>query len=443
MIRKVSFFSFFSELILIFLILFVPLFEGSVQPLPHKILQLSILLLVSIFILRTAIISEPTITYPSSIFFMFAFFMVVMFQLIPLSQDTIKVLSPKTLQLYKQYLPFIGESSRHTLSIYPFATKKELIELFAFFALFFVVVNIMNSKNKFERLLAIITIWAAGLSLYGVMKKFFISGGWYPGGWAHDVSFSTFSHRNVYAGYMAMIAPLSIGYALSCQDKYKKLFFVFLGTLISVSIFVSASRGGTASLIFALLLLAFLSFRGVSLKNNLWIIVAVIIFLTVLLFLGNIETLKDRIPASFGPYGLQGRLEIAKSGLTMIKDFPLFGIGLGNGHYIINIYTLGEEKWLHNEYLELILEAGYIAAFFAFLFFAIVFKDILIQLQKQQDPFVRNVVAGGISGLFAVIIHSFFDVNFHIPATLFMFWLILGLVYKCVHTKFYEEGDNA
>ncbi|UCG35486.1 MAG: O-antigen ligase family protein [Candidatus Omnitrophota bacterium] len=306
--------------------------------------------------------------------------------------------------------------------------------LFAAFCLFFSVINTVDKKAKFERLVIIIVLWAVIIAFYGVMKKFFILEG------RRILGFSTFGNKNHYAGYMVMFVPLSIGYALSCQDKYKKLLFVFFGAAIAVSIFISASRGGALSVIFALLLLPFLSFRKHSIRNDILVILAVFIFIVIMAFMGDVGDLHKKFSGA-GIFS-DGRWRIFRDSLGLVRDFPLFGVGLGNFQYIFTTYdsTPGVfTRHLHNDHFQLVVEAGLIGSLLCFIFFIMVFKDILTQLRKTEDPFVRNVVAGGLSGLFGIILHAGFSFHFHIPASLFMFWLILGLVYKCAHTQFIYE----
>ena len=434
MIKRFSFFSFLSESILIFIIIFAPFFFGSYLIFGRSILQLSSLFLLFIVIVRISIIPKPEIVYPASIFFMLSFFAVALFQLIPLSKETLKLLSPNTLKLYQQYLSAADQRDSFTLSIYHFATKERLAMLFASFCLFFSVINAVDKKSKFERLVVIIILWATGLAFYGIMKRFLIYG-------AHRIVFGTFGNRNHYAGYMVMMAPLAIGYALSCQDKYKKLIFVFLGAVISASIFISGSRAGTLSVLFALLCLPLLLSGKVSTKNNRWVVPAVFIFLIILLLMGEAEDLHDKFSRVRVLHDL--RWTIFGDSLRLMRDFPLFGIGLGNFQYIFTKYTSFFGTFtmhLHNDYFQLLVETGFIAFIFCTLFFIMVFKEILKQLQKTEDPFIRNLVAGGLSGLFGILLHAGFSFHFHIPASLFMFWLILGLMYKCVHSRFiYEE----
>ena len=221
MISKISLFSLSSEIVLIFLIIFAPLFFGSYTILSRSILQLSSFFLLFMFIIRTAVVSKPKIIYPSSMWFIFLFFALVLFQLMPLSLKALNILSPKTLQLYQEYLPLADQGRTYTLTLYPFATREALIMLFACFSIFFVVTNVVDKKSKVERLLIAAVLWAAALAFYGVAKRFFISGG-------TGVVFSTFGHKNYYSGYILLMAPLSLGYGLSQDNKYKRILFLFL-----------------------------------------------------------------------------------------------------------------------------------------------------------------------------------------------------------------------
>jgi len=285
----------------------------------------------------------------------------------------------------------------------------------------------------------IIIIWGAALSFYGLVKRYFILSG------KETLSFSTFGNRNHFSGYMVMIAPLCIGYALSCRDWAKKIVFWFLGSIIAGSILLSFSRGGVLSLVFSFILLAGLTRKGWTRKEKVFTAAALLSFIIFFIFLFGLGPLKNKF-SYFWP-GLFNRLRIAQDSLRAVKDFPFFGVGLGNFSRVFPIYksfiTPGVYyKYLHNDYLQLLLEAGSVASLFCFIFFYKTFKEILTKLRQRKDPFFKGLVLGGVCGLFGLLLHSCFDFNFHVPATAFLFWFILGLIYKYSYLEINHEGKK-
>ncbi|MBU2265653.1 MAG: O-antigen ligase family protein, partial [Candidatus Omnitrophica bacterium] len=319
-----------------------------------------------------------------------------------------------------------------TLGFYVPAVKRELFRAICFFLLFLITLNLVNEKKQCQRLILVIIFFGLGLSFYGVVNKFFILN--------KDIAhtFSTFGNRNNFSGYMIMVVPLTVGYALSCRQKAKKFLFGFIAALISASVLLSLSRAGSLSLFFSLFLMFILAKREKTHFKAYWLFPAVFAMGAIFIFMAGVGPIQERF-GLFGS-GLSGRIGLAKDSLGLVKDFPIFGIGWGNFQYLFTFYkqfvSTAHYYYLHNDHLQLVVEIGLIAASAYFYFLYRLFKDIFGQLEKRHDLFVKNIVIGGVSGTLGVFVHSFVEFNFHIPAILFLFWFILGLVYKCVYTHF-------
>jgi hypothetical protein len=426
-----KFFSYFFEGCLVLLIIISPLFYGSLLPVPLIILELFILAMIAIFLLRIALMARPVVFFPGTAILLFIFLCLIFLQLVPLPNFLLGTLSPKTLGLYQQYYPY-SPAQFHTLSVYLFNTRDELIKYVCFFGLFFIVLNTISQSRQFQRLCAIIIIWATVLCLYGLIHKYLILGRTVTN------AFSVFGNRNHFAAYMVMVAPLAIGYAVSCVDQFKKAFFLFLSALICATIFLSSSRGGTLSVVVALCgVFWLLRYYGV-IKGKGWFVIVGPIAGFLLMGLVGFAPLHGRFLAS--GVEMQGRLIAVRDASVIIKDFLLFGVGLGNFHYLFTMYRnfLSDSFWyyLHNDHVQLVIETGIIASGCYFYFLVSSFAVLFRQLKQRRDSLVLGIVVGGSCGLLGVLLHSFLDFNFHIPAISILFWLLLGMVYKCAHTHF-------
>ncbi|MBP7087709.1 MAG: O-antigen ligase family protein [Candidatus Omnitrophica bacterium] len=420
------------EFFLIALIIITPLFYGSVLFLPSSLLQIVILVLFLVFLLGKVNSSLPKISYPNGNIFFLLFIAVAIFQLLPLPYLLLKLFSHQTAQFYQKYLTDFSHRSFYSLSVCSLSTKQELVKLIAFYSVFIIILNTIEKKRQFERLFLAIIFWAVVLSLYGIIRKYFIL--------EKEISesFSVFGNRNHFAGFMEMVAPLTLGYAFYCKNRAKKFVFGFMATIIYVSVFLSLSRAGSLSLIFSLILMVYFLKRDWVIQEKYWVLVTGIILVVILLSVVGIEPIKYRF-ASLKEGFLQ-RLAIFKDSYRLMKDFPSFGIGLGNFQFVFSSYlsffSEGYYFYPHNDYIQIITETGLIGFLLFILFLFQVFKTILKRLFTRQDPFARSMVMGGICGLFSVLLHSLADFNLHIPAIYFLFWLILGLIYKCVFSSF-------
>ena len=426
-----SFFPSVSELGVILFIIFTPLFHGSVHLFGYAFSQSLAFLMFFLLLIRIFIVPDQPILYPSTIFIILAFFVLVFFQTIPIPPRVLSIISPKTFQLCQTYLGS-APARRWTVSFYPFATTDGLVCLVAAFCIFFFVINMVEKKSSFMRIFLVMILWAVALAFYGIVRKFSTS--------TEVQEFSTFVSRNHYSAYMITVVPIAIGYAFSFRDIYRKILFGFFASIIIVSVFISASRAGVVSMIFSLFMLfIFLLGKGV-IRKNLKLIAAVILFLMILVILGDFSTFQQRVIKAEIGLGLLGRWAIVRDSLEIVKDFPLLGVGLGNFKYIFTLYKtfpgIPQYHFLHNEHLQLLVETGFVGFLLCGLFFILVFRDILKKLTDRRDYFIINIVTAGLCGLAGVLFHSLFDFNFHVPAVLFAFWLILGLLYKLVNTHF-------
>jgi O-antigen ligase len=133
------------------------------------------------------------------------------------------------------------------------------------------------------------------------------------------------------------------------------------------------------------------------------------------------------------------RLDFWQDSLTIIKDHPL-GIGLGNFKQVFAVYNVSgisdvTVTYTHNDYLQLLVEAGWpgflalVSGFFIFLgksFFKVK------RLSPQDDPLAFFIGIGALSGLVSMVFHSFFDFNLQMPANCIYFITLIALVYVCV-----------
>lgn len=431
-IRRYLLFS--IELLLIFLIIATPVFRGSIKVLPLTTLQSISLFLLFLFLFHNAVFAKK-IYYPTYTYLLIILIFIAVLQLISFPDFLIKIISPKTFFLYREYSAYLNQAKTHCLSFYSLPVKIEALKFISFLTIFFVTINTVEKRKQFNRLFLVLIFLGLILSFYGIARKYLVLGQ------ETAQSFSTFGNRNHYAGYMVMIAPIAICYAIYSENKFKRFIFGFIGVIISASIFLSLSRAGTLSLIFSLTLMSFLLVKEGKIDRIYWLIGLSVILALFLVSLAGFAPIRDRFILFWK--GLFVRWDIVRDSLKIFQDFPLFGIGWGNFQYIFPIYQKNVTfpsyyEYLHNDHFQLLVEMGLVGAVSYFLFLFKVFREIFGKLKERQDPFVKGIVLGGWCGLLGVIFHSFFDFNFHIPAVSFLFWLLLGLLYKCVHTHFHH-----
>jgi hypothetical protein len=156
--------------------------------------------------------------------------------------------------------------------------------------------------------------------------------------------------------------------------------------------------------------------------------------LAVLVYFGSPHSVKARILSIFSLQGYSNaeRVEYAKAGLKIIKDYPLFGTGPKTVSIVFQDpkYGLSElarrNVHLHSNIIQIAAERG-IFALLAWLAFIVTAVVSLIRLLKTRDPALYAAAAGALAALAAFFVAGFMEYNFGDAevATLLLFIITL------------------
>ena len=129
--------------------------------------------------------------------------------------------------------------------------------------------------------------------------------------------------------------------------------------------------------------------------------------------------------------------------LDVIKNNLPFGTGLGgfSDAYTKFDTTNGIERveQAHNDYLQILTDAGIIgliiAAFFAFRLF-----KTGLQNAKTPNVFRRGVAIGALAGCFGILVHSFFDFPLRTSSNALFFLTLAALATTSInYPKLYKK----
>jgi len=484
---------------LIFLILFTPLAFGGVYVWAYSIMELTVFSMLIALIIKKGLIEGEPLSFP--LFFpIIAFLALILFQMTPLPPQGMKLVSPKTYELYSQTLNGYPREMREdrgergiiegrqplrqrlevggkpvktnktegffrnwrTLSVYPHATRAELLKILSYLGIFLLIVNYVDSKRKLMRISTVIVLSGVIVALLGIVQK--VAGApkiywfWEPL-FKKDASFfGPFVNPNHFAGYMEMVIPFSIGLfivkwrhlgkkqravrdffiAMGNEEGCKLILFSFFIVLMVGALFLSASRGGVISFLGSMIFLLLMVAKKEKKKSSLLILAGLLISMFSFLIWMGVRPLIEEfssIQDLSKDYDLQYRFHNWKDAVKLSRDFPLFGVGLETFSSIFPKYKTIKLQYhylyLENDYLQLFCALG-IFGFGIFLWFILsFFRKIALGYSKYDTVELSSTryisFYGCLTGMVAMMIHSFWDFNMHIPSNAQLLSMLMGL----------------
>lgn len=394
----------------------------------------------------------------------------IIIQLCPLPPVVLSVISPVTSSLYDQAdaarsimlgidaedLEDLGfEHSTptfRTLSLSPFRTIKGGFHYF-FLILWFVLVTYLFRKAKrLSLVLNTITIFGVLLTVYGFYE--YLSGAgnvlWEHRQGMRGVS-GTFINPNHCAGYLSMCFFCSLGVVGNIilrlhlerlnhwrsrlttlfSEKNASILFWFVPPIVILAgIFFTKSRSGISFTLIGILF--FIIFYYLQRAD--WKIIAGFIFLTLLaVYWTGLTGVGERFDQL--SEGLPQRFLYWLFTLIMMRDFPLFGMGMNTFERVFAQYQMTfistAPRHSHNDYLEFFAEGGLVAIICIIVFFYF-FVRVLIRSREHFSRIpveYRPAFAGAASGIVVLLLHSLTDFNLHIPAVQLLFLLLLSVYF--------------
>jgi len=123
-----------------------------------------------------------------------------------------------------------------------------------------------------------------------------------------------------------------------------------------------------------------------------------------------------------------GRRDFWREATSIIKDFPILGIGLNTYSKIAPRYKVSWGGYPHNCYLHMAAETGLLGLGSFIWMICVLFHMTLRNLKKIQNPFKHTLLYGFLLGLAGFLTHSFLDTNFYSIQLGMLFWLAISVI---------------
>jgi O-antigen ligase/Flp pilus assembly protein TadD len=348
----------------------------------------------------------------------------------------------------------------------------QLVVMFAF--LFFLILNNLYLRENLLWLMRVSLVGGVVVSVIGALQHFNVGFSWLP----HYGPGATLVNKNLAAEYLLFVIPYAAALFFLEKGWARKALSGCALALFAAHLLFTETRGAWLGLVSSLALAAvvlWISFAYAKVREGMrarrvlalslaWVCVATGVVgiaggIVVTRFPDNRYVQRIRSVTEFDRGSVSYRLLYYGDALRMVRDHPVWGIGMGNFDIQYPLYaTSGPEvgRWApvdrefvrlrhaHNDYLEIAAETGLpgIASFLAMVtvFFVMVAKTFF-RLEERGDREGRLGLMALLMGQVAFLVSCLFGFPFRMPATCLFFWMTMALA-SCLYLEARAEKTS-
>ncbi len=340
-----------------------------------------------------------------------------------------------------------------SLSLDPFTTRLAVIQIISLLIYFAAALAFTDSPRRLRLLVRTITIFGFLLAIFGLIQFYTSPHKIY---WIREppqsIPFGPFINRHHFAGYMEMTLALPLGLLFSgAIESDKRPLYLFAAGMMGVALIITGSRGGLVSLAASIVFLLVISsarrrssrrdksvdaaeerrlrVRSALVRSAIGMGLMASLLIGVI-WLGGEDALSRIVGTVNADDPTTGRTHFWSVTLDIIRNHPLLGTGLGSYSLVYPRYDSGgglvRVEQAHNDYLQVLSDAGIIGAALG-LFFLVALFRMSFARRESEDDFRRGVAIGALTGCFAVLVHSLFDFTLHTTSNALLFLIMAAL----------------
>ncbi len=320
-----------------------------------------------------------------------------------------------------------------------------------FLAIFFMMVEIINSNERLRNILIAI-IGSAMLIVADASVQYF-RGVDFLRGYQYSRLTASFSAANGLAAWLIVIIPLVMGIFIWVKVMHSTLkvaLFILILMLLNC-LLLTYSRGAWLGIMVAAIVMSYYVLRNSKLKTKIHYLYFAICLFLIFLFVSKLinvkmrkiekvnfdsgQTVGERIKSviKINEGASLVRINLWKESLMMLRDHPFIGCGINTYSIVAPAYKVSESGGIypHNSFLQKSAETG-LLGLFAFLWILFSFFKIGLQhLHIRKDM----LVLGLLSGILAFLVQSIFDNHLYSLQLVVLFWYMLGLTIAVINLE--------
>ncbi len=316
------------------------------------------------------------------------------------------------------------------LTAYRYETLVFCTQYLAYGMLLFAATQIAGDENSSKTLVLTFSVFGAAVALFAICQSLTstLRIYWLRGAGPNASIFGPYVNHDHYAGLMEMLMPIALALSLSeLVQGGQQILAAFAAVIMAGSIVLSLSRGGAISLLAELPVLFWMVSRdqkGVTGRTRMVLLVlAMLVFLA---FIGSpvmwrhLGHLQDAL-----------RTDILKDSLRMVARKPILGWGLGTFPDVYpafrSFYTVFFINAAHNDYLQVLVEAGSLGFSCVIWFILVLYRSGLSRFRSDGQEWRSVLRTGTLVGCTGILVHSLFDFNLQVPANAALFYVFCAL----------------
>jgi O-antigen ligase len=322
------------------------------------------------------------------------------------------------------------------LSVYPYATKMELLRWGAYIILCFLAVESFRTEEELKSFAWFLVSLGFIVSLFGIVQYFTFNGKlyWFVGLHQNGGAFGPFVYHNHFAGFVELVDPFGLALIFSGRVPRDQFPALTLFTIVPIAALVlSGSRGGITSFVFEVALLAFLLGRGKEPGKRLLKSAGLLIVTGALLFWLGIGATLQRFERLFdSDLPDNDRASFSRDAWQIFVHHPWTGTGLGTFETAYPQYASFYDglrlDHAHNDYFELLADTGLMGTMLGLAFVVLLFWFGYANLRSAQNRGDSAFYGAALAACTGILLHSFVDFNLHLPSNALLFLILAGLV---------------
>jgi O-antigen ligase len=321
------------------------------------------------------------------------------------------------------------------LTVYPYLTKIELLNLAAFLLLFFLAAQVFRTSKEWEGFVWFLLVLGFVVSTFGIIQHFTFNGKLY---WLRElryggIPFGPYVNRNHFAGLVELLVPPGLALLILRGVRRDLLPLVALFTLLPIgALFLAASVAGISTFLVQVGLLAILIWTRRAEKEQVAAAAVVLLLAGVFVaWLGVGNALERFAWYKSQEVSQSRRLAMVRDSWHIFLEHQLLGTGLGT---LVAVYPRYETVYdgkivdhAHNDYVEALAETGVIGGLFCLTFVALLFRSGLANLRASHTPLDQALHVGALVACAGLLVHGLVDFNLHVPSNALLFFLQAAL----------------